>query len=170
MGHCPSRVLGGELMTEIQIATSDGISRDDWDVVHVLAVEIANAAMAEDSKAEAYARSRMLDHLALLADQYGDKPSILATRADYTDTPAEQIALLEKAYTLAVEFADYPNMTFTAHSLAVVMIETLGDVEAGRESLMRLKTCLAQYSEEYEAKDYERLSALLASLSDRTEA
>ena len=152
-------------MIEKKIATSDGISRDDWNIIHVLAVEIANAAMAEDSIAEADARSKMLDHLALLADQYGNKPSILATRADYIDNPAEQVALLEKAYSLAVELADYPNMTLIAHSLSVVLIETLGDIDAGRESLMRLKSCLAQYSEEYEAGDYGRLCALLTNLS-----
>ena len=155
-------------MPQERIATSDGITREDWDAVHALALEIASAAMAEDAEAEAHERARMLALLSRLASRYGDKPSIIATLADYVDTPEEQVALLEKAYALAEELSDHPNMTFVAHSLAVVTIEDLADLDAGRASLTRLRSCLTQHSEEHEATDCHRLTLLLDELADRT--
>ena len=61
------------------MATSDGISSQDWDVIHELAVEIVNA---PDNEKPAYSK-KLVDYLETLERNYGPLPSILATRADY---------------------------------------------------------------------------------------
>jgi hypothetical protein len=63
------------------MATSDGMSGEDWDLVHELALEIANA--EDGSPEEELSRNRLLRYLDELEERYGRRPSILATRADY---------------------------------------------------------------------------------------
>ena len=59
--------------------TSDGISDDDWEIVHELAVAIVNA---ETDGQSARSTSRLLAFLDELEARYGSLPSILATRAE----------------------------------------------------------------------------------------
>ena len=60
--------------------TPDGISADDWDQVHELALAIVNA---EEEVEGADHRNRLLKYLRELRSKYGELPSILATEADY---------------------------------------------------------------------------------------
>ena len=147
--------------TETAPATSDGISRCDWDQVRFLATEIANAAIAEDAQRENCARSRMLVVLEEMQSKYGDRPSILATRADYVDVLPEKIALLEKAFGLARQAADADNMLFIAHSLAQLWVDECRNADKGRLWLSALASCLAVSNEPYEREEYERLQAEL---------
>lgn len=73
--------------------TSDGISSEDWDKVHELAVEIVNAG---DAQSEVH-RSQLLIYLDQLEKKYGELPSILATRADYVAELKHKEALLKRA-------------------------------------------------------------------------
>lgn len=147
--------------SETDLTTSDGIARCDWDQVGILATEIANAAIAENAQRETTARSRLLSLLETLRRKYGERPSILATQADYVDALPDKITLLEKAFCLARETSDSRNMTFIAHSLAQLHVEECQDVAGGRVWLSTLATCLAAYSEQYERDEYERLYAEL---------
>src|SRR5687767_6692353 len=58
--------------------TPDGISTEDWDVVHTLAVEIFNAS---NDQQDVDLRRRLFDWLDKLEAKYGPLPSSLATRS-----------------------------------------------------------------------------------------
>ena len=100
--------------------TPDGISTEDWDRVHVAAVDIVNASAVEDDVLCAHHTQRLLDILDELELTYGRIPSILDTRADYTDDPSEAIALYEEALAATED----PDLTCLAlASLIRLMIE-----------------------------------------------
>jgi hypothetical protein len=110
--------------------TSDGIVETDWNRVRKLAVAIANE--SDDSK-ELSLRLRLRSLLSELRMQYGDLPSILATEADYADSPKESEALLLRAYELAGAMADRCNLREISLSLASLYVDQMPDpVEARR--------------------------------------
>ena len=94
--------------------TPDGISSEDWDRVHELAIDVVNA---EEGEEEDLCRSRLLEYLDELEAQYGARPSILATRADYlvNDVPG-RLALFNRAYALAAEVDDVRNQLSTGEN------------------------------------------------------
>jgi hypothetical protein len=53
------------------MTTSDGISAEDWDKVHELAVEVVKSGLPSDY------RTRLLRYLDQLETKYGELPSIL---------------------------------------------------------------------------------------------
>jgi len=77
--------------------TQDGISTEEWDRVHAVAVDIVNASAIDDDVLCAHHTERILDLLDELEAAYGRIPSILDTRADYTSDPIVAIALYEEA-------------------------------------------------------------------------
>src|SRR5688572_1443807 len=97
------------------MATSDGISTEDWDVVHEFAVKMVNAPNSEKQ----HHKDQLLQYLEALEVKYGPLPSILATRADYLadDDPAREELLL-RAHALAEAQSDARNVVYVAHSLA----------------------------------------------------
>lgn len=87
--------------------TRDGISTEEWDRVHAVAVDIVNASAIEDEVLCAHHTERLFDILDGLEAIYGRVPSILDTRADYTDDPTVAIALYEEALSVSEE----PDLT-----------------------------------------------------------
>lgn len=77
--------------------TPDGISTEEWDRVHEVAVDIVNASAIRDDVLCAHHTQRLFDILDALETIHGRIPSILDTRADYTDDPTVAIALYEEA-------------------------------------------------------------------------
>jgi hypothetical protein len=63
-----------------------------------------------------------------LEARYGPLPSILATRADYTDDAVDAVSLLERAYESAVARGDGVNRVEIAESLAQMHVEHLQDL------------------------------------------
>jgi hypothetical protein len=86
--------------------TSDGISSEDWEEVHELALAVANASDDEDGPH----RERLFACLHKLISKYGELPSILATRADYVDDPTEFERLFLRAFDLALARGDQSNV------------------------------------------------------------
>ncbi len=122
------------------MTTSDGISSEDWDLLHELALEVVNA---EPGAEEDLCRRRLLDYLDGLESKYGPLPSILATRADYlVDDIPGRLALFSRAYALAAEAGDARNQLHIASSLAVIYIEELEDAAEGSKWLARAKAHL----------------------------
>jgi hypothetical protein len=78
-----------------------GIDKIDWDAVHALACDVANAAVADDDVLLASKNAALLDLLFKLKEKYGDHPAILATIADYLDDPDDRRALYTKALSIA---------------------------------------------------------------------
>jgi hypothetical protein len=114
--------------------TSDGISTADWQRVHALAVEVANAT---DEDHDRQARQVLRSCLRELRARYGEKPSILATEADYADAPEESRDLLLRAFDLATELSDTSNMKEISLSLADLYVTEFRDVSAARYWLSR---------------------------------
>lgn len=115
--------------------TSDGISTEDWNDVHELAVEIVNHCFAENHTAEARARASLMTLLDRLDQKYGQRPSLLATRADYVESPDERERLLLMAFSQAEHINDAENRMLVAHSLASLYIEELRHLDEGAKWL-----------------------------------
>src|SRR5689334_9508200 len=121
------------------MATPDGISSEDWDVVHELALESLQHAVNNDDASRDDLRRRILEYLEWLASKYGALPSILATKADYVDDRAEKEELLLRAWDLAAERGDQLNSVEIAHSLAELYLEEMKDRALGARWLNVLK-------------------------------
>jgi hypothetical protein len=132
------------------VATPDGISREDWDKIHELAVEIVNS----DELESAVHKSRLLSFLDQLEAKYGELPSILATRADYIEGLENKEKLLKRAYMLASTFQDTQNQLHVAHSLAELYMEDLQDTTQGKVWLECLGNHLKQRMDPGYLEDY----------------
>lgn len=116
------------------MATSDGISTEDWDVVHALSLKVVNA---EAESEENIYTQELLNYLDELERKYGVLPSILATRADYVTDMNERAAYLRQAYALAEATDDRINLREIAHSLAEFYIEDMEERSEGQIWLER---------------------------------
>ena len=137
------------------MSTTDGISTEDWDVVHGLAVDVVNAPDSDKSDPT----RQLLDYLEALEVKYGPLPSILSTRADYLedDDPARE-ALLVRAHALAEARGDTANVVLAAQSLAELHLGKKNLPEAdGWLSRMR-EHMLARGDADY--SEYDRLRAM----------
>jgi hypothetical protein len=145
------------------LPTPDGITSEDWDAVHALAVDLFNASKDE----EPVLRSRLLRCLDALEARYGPLPSILATRADFLDAdhPARKELLL-RAHTAAESTGDQLNLLETAHSLAELCLER-SDVNEARRWLETMKRYLDERPDSYLATEYEQLTARYRRLAIR---
>lgn len=136
------------------MSTSDGISGEDWDVVHELAVDLVNASTSDSAL---QLRGRLLAFLDHLESKYGSVPSILATRADYVDNPRLKESLLNDAHFLAESQRDIANALLIAHSLAELHLEEFHDWKKGREWLAKMHEYLAETRDDHYNVEYTRL-------------
>ena len=121
--------------------TPDGISTEEWDRVHEAAVDIVNASAVDDDVLCAHHTQRLLDILDELEVIYGRIPSILDTRADYTDEPSVAIALYEEALAATED----PDLTCLAlPSLIRLMIEEHHDESSISKRILQLEQLIDQ--------------------------
>jgi hypothetical protein len=146
------------------MSTPDGISTEDWDVVHELAVNLVNT----DEERSEECRARLLRYLDKLEEKYGELPSILATRADYVDDLNAREQLLTRAYSLAENRRDGRNALYLAHSLAELYVEEFKNGSEGRKWLERLRQRLVEVDDSWFAEEYERLLGVAEHLSGGT--
>jgi hypothetical protein len=132
--------------------TSDGISTEDWDQIHELAIQVANA---EDDDEDRY-RGRLLAYLRNLTLKYGERPSILATEADYVDEPQESERLFLRAFDLAVSRHDTANTRAIALSLANLYAREFRDLVAAPRWLEIAHEYLEPHHE-VEWREYRRI-------------
>jgi hypothetical protein len=147
------------------IVTPDGISDADWDRVKALAVAILEATHDEDESGESETRA-LMNFLDDLESRCGTLPSILATRADFLDDPAQAVAMLERAYGLAVERDSARDRLYIADTLAGTYIRELEDADAGEAWLGRLADELKTSGDESDITSYEELRVDLQRLRD----
>jgi len=140
--------------------TPDGISTEDWDVVHELTVDLFNAAEDESDRH----RARLLRYLDRLQEKYGELPSILATRADFIGDDLRKEQLLDRAYILAEARGDGRNAFYIAHSLAELYIETFKNAVEGRKWLERTQQHMIQVDDGSYVDDLERFRDALQQL------
>ncbi|MDR4470588.1 MAG: hypothetical protein MRJ68_20180 [Nitrospira sp.] len=136
------------------MSTPDGISGEDWDVVHDLSLKIVNA---EAESEENIYTNQLLQYLDELEAKYGALPSILATRADYVSDTKDQAALYRQAYALAEASHDITNLKEIAHSLAELYIDDLQDPSQGQIWIARLSEHISSSPDKTLSADLERL-------------
>jgi hypothetical protein len=141
--------------------TSDGIAGADWDRVHALAVDIVNCSTADDETGRARAQTALVALLNELDEKYGRKPSLLATRADYVESPEDRGRLLLAAYEEARRIGDGTNQELTAHSLAHFFIVEIRSFDQGAKWLAAWKDALGSEPDPYELGELARLEAIL---------
>jgi hypothetical protein len=144
--------------------TSDGIAREDWEIIESLAAKIANAVCAESDDDAESATRQLFAQLSRLEQKYGRLASILATRADYADDPKDRINLLEEAWRSAQSTGDTFNLVLIASSLAETFIVELEDPHKGRKWLDRLETVLGDRWDEDEYAQVVELTRRLADI------
>lgn len=142
--------------------TSDGISTEDWNAVHELVLNIANA---EAEAEENIFTNQLLQLLNELEGRYGILPSILATRADYVSDINEQAMLFRQAHALAEASNDIKNLKLISHSLAELYIKDLEDRSEGQTWIKRLSDHLISSPEKDLEDELKRLHEILDRLT-----
>jgi hypothetical protein len=140
----------------MMIVTPQGISDADWDRVKELAVAIVNATQDDEEGGETETDA-LMTFLDSLEKKYGSHPGILSTRADFLSDPDEAVALLEEAYTLAVDRKDARSRLYIADTLAGTFIRELEDADAGETWLQRVAEELKSTGDEGDITSYEEL-------------
>ena len=82
------------------------IEKADWNRVHELACEIANATGIDDGILSESKQESLFSFLDELEVKYGKHPSIFATRGDFTDDRNEAFSLFQQALVLARFYED----------------------------------------------------------------
>jgi hypothetical protein len=80
------------------MATPDGITTEDWDRVHELALDVVNLSAEGDEAASDAAKLQLRELVDDLQEKYGPLPSLLATRADYVERVEDREYWLTAAY------------------------------------------------------------------------
>jgi hypothetical protein len=78
-----------------------GIEKTDWNEVHQLACDIANAAMQEDDVLAESKTEALLELLRMLLEKYPEHPSLIATIGDYLEDNLDRRAHYMKALAIA---------------------------------------------------------------------
>ncbi len=148
------------------LMTSDGISNNDWRAIKSIAARIANATISNDGELVIKLRCELLACITSLEVKYGQKASLLATRADYVEDNQERISLLVKAYDIAQRHGDKLNMTLLCSSLADLYIAEIGDRLEGRKWLSRLEAALDECWDSSEHRNLVNLRERLLQLEN----
>lgn len=134
----------------------DGISTADWERVEKASFKVVNAILIDDTTLCAHHTGLLLQVLDELENRYGRLPSILATRADFSDDPSEAIPLLEEALALST---DALSSRLALQSLVARMIDE-GHHDAAVEA--RLKELDELSNDEADPSDFEEALDLRA--------
>src|SRR5690349_8210663 len=97
--------------------TPDGIPTREWDRVHELAVEVANASMQDDAVLSDTKTQEIVHYLRELQVRYGDLPSLLGTLADYADDDMERYDLYARGIAEALRLGDSKNLMILLESI-----------------------------------------------------
>lgn len=116
--------------------TPDGISTEDWKKVVQVACSLTNALLREEAEPVLNCQSQLGEVLDELETRYGRLPSILATRADFSECPEEAMALLREALQLAT---DRLSIRLSLQSLLSLQLATGGPRESVAENLAWLE-------------------------------
>jgi hypothetical protein len=98
------------------------ITKADWDLIHELACEIANAASQEDAALTESKTEALMCLLHELEAKYGPCSRITATMADYTEKD-RRLALYQRALQQAKAECDTENESIILESLAEIAAE-----------------------------------------------
>lgn len=129
------------------MATSDGISEEDWSKVELLAEEIVDvSAQDADSK---FLENKLLLFLGELEAKYGRLPSIVATEADYVNDRSMELRLLKEAYSASIEVGDSKNIAYISSSLAEFYLENTNEKDKAVFWISIFSESLSEYNDSY---------------------
>jgi hypothetical protein len=97
--------------------TPDGIPTPDWDRVHELAVDIANASAQDDPVLSEAKTEQLLHLLRELQTRYGNLPSIMGTLGDYVEDEVERYDLYALGIAEARRVGDEKNLLILLESI-----------------------------------------------------
>ncbi len=137
------------------------IHKKDWEKVTTLACNFANAVEEHNEKLSCRYRNRIHKLLNNLMEKYGELPSLLATKADYTENIREKLPLLRKSYSLALKAKDHPNLTWVSSSIAEIYIDELKNLRSGRHWVSLLEKHLQFHSDDEEKNHLQKLKKQL---------
>jgi len=140
--------------------TRDGVSDRDWSVVKSLALNIAK--MSEQDADTSDMERELHKYLDWLEQKYGEMPSILATRAEYTDNARDAVALYEKAYASACIIKCNYEKSYISLSIAELYIVELKEVKAGKYWLRLLERNMNDFADNYILEAYDTLRRKIA--------
>src|SRR4029079_6031901 len=146
------------------MATSDGISSEEWNRVTELAFEVWHH--INDAEKESR-RWELFNYLDALEQKYGLLPSIIATRADFSspNEVSNKEELLARAYALAIDRQDRLNALHISHSLANMYLDELERPVEGDRWLRCFETHLYEDIEDkWWQQEYERLKKIAMAL------
>ncbi len=141
--------------------TTDGISKEDWDNVFNLSSGIVDATHFEEYRKVNRLYKTLFRYLDKLTLKYGEKPSILATKADYVSKASDSLVLFKRAYQLAENIGDSYNMILISSSLAELYLEKFADKENAKHWVSILEKCLEKDYDECEYAVLERIQEKL---------
>lgn len=144
--------------------TPDGISDADWARVRELAAGILEASSSAGAIAGQPRLAELFAHLDALESQYGRRPSLLATRADFTTDEGEKLTLLEEAHAIAVESGDVENAVWIADALATLHIDDRRDPIEGARWLEAYAEALTAAGDDVDVKPFQALQERLRAL------
>ena len=139
--------------------TSDGISSEDWDRLHDLALKIVNAPDDEDQ----VWLDELFRCLAQLREKYGEKASLLATEADYLEDRKDAERLFLKAFDIAISAGDADNISEIALSIADLYASELKDVQSASRWL---EIAASHLPDDVDRTEYEMIAEALDRLKD----
>lgn len=129
--------------------TFDGIKVCDWKKLELL---VQNFVDAVDDTEEEKTRLKVIRYINKLHKKYGDKSSILATKADYVKRIPLQKKLLELAYEIAENNKDYKNLVLISSSL-IDLYEEILDENGIRFWINKLSVNLKKYPDSVELEN-----------------
>ena len=144
--------------------TPDGIADADWTRVRELAAAAVEASAGVDDALAAGRLAELTGALDALEAQYGRRPSLLATRADFTADVGEKLALLEEAYAIADESGDVQNTVWIADALASLHIDDRRDPIEGARWLQAYAGALTAAGDDVDVEPFKALQERLRQL------
>jgi hypothetical protein len=128
---------------------------EEWSRVSETALVVVNATFAEDDVLRASGFEEMRCLLHKLREKYGQHPALLETEADFTDEPAERIALYEQAREVALAGG---WVTYSIRiALASVLLEDLGDVGRALRELLACRDEIRLAGDKAHQQEWRRL-------------
>jgi hypothetical protein len=115
------------------------LTAEEQEYLHQLAVDAANAELADVDRATSAVRLFLRE----LRRKYGDEPMLLDIEASYVSEMSEAEQLLLAGYASAERAGDVPNCRLLAMSLAEFYIDDRADRRRAREWIVIASTHLA---------------------------
>jgi hypothetical protein len=143
------------LHSEEPIVNPFPFSAEEWNEVREAARSVVNATLADDAVLQASHFEQLRLVLADLRARYGELPILLETEADFTDAPACQLELYQRAKRIAVE-----NKLSTASirvALARLLLEDFGQSEQALEELRACQAEIQAEADESKRREWSKL-------------